>query len=160
MNLMSQWWTCMIIYGRIFVRKSIPWVSLRNLFWENKIHTLKDLLHPATVKTKIAPSERAQQLIVIRLFHVMLILSVRRVNITAKKKKKNVTLFVCLLHALIVTRPPSAYLKRFLGVKNFCILLTNQFLSWNVPKKKTEKNILNWSLPLKEKNSWFIVVAA
>ena len=94
------------------------------------MYTLKDLLHPATVKTKIPPSERAQQLIVIRLFHVMLILSVRRVNITtAEKKKKNVTLFVCLLHALIVTRPPSAYLKRFLGVKNFCILLTNQFLS-------------------------------
>ena len=26
-------------------------------FWENKMYTLKDLLHPATVKTKIPPSE-------------------------------------------------------------------------------------------------------
>ena len=52
------------------------------------MYTLKDLLHPITVKTKIPPSERVQQLIVIRLFHVMLILSVRRVNITTAKKKK------------------------------------------------------------------------
>lgn len=61
------------------------------------MYTLKDLLHPATVKTKIPPSERAQQLIVIRLCHLMLILSVRRVNITTvEKKNRNL---VCLFIA-------------------------------------------------------------
>mgnify|MGYP000677638673 FL=1 len=106
------------------------------------MYTLKDLLHPATVKTKIPPSERAQQLIVIRLFHVMLILSVRRVNITAgKKKERNL---VCLFIACFNCYSASFSLPQALPwSQKFLHTVDKPVSVLKCTKKKTEENILN-----------------
>ena len=107
------------------------------------MYTLKDLLHPATVKTKIPPSERAQQLIVIRLFHVMLILSVRRVDITTAGKKKERNL-VCLFIACFNCYSASFSLPQALPwSQKFLHTVDKPVSVLKCTKKKTEENILN-----------------